>query len=193
MVARVKPKPPAFKHGGYSATAVLPGEDRAEFEKLHRELASEYLPSGPLQQLIVMDMARLIWRREHLAIFQVAKIAREPFVKIAREPFVSEERTSRSSFETVRDSEELKAADCAAFIKSDENQARNELGDMYDLVAAGEIATVPFLLRELDLMERLNGMIDSCIKRLLQAKGLSSISVSTPAPVRRLPAPTKAA
>jgi hypothetical protein len=184
MVARVKLTPPAFKHAGYSATAVLPGENRAEFEKLHRRLASEYLPSGPLQQLIVMDMARLIWRREHLAIFHAAKIAREPFV--------SEERTYGSSFGTLRHSEELKAADCAAFIKSDENQARNELGDMYDLVAAGEVATVPFLLRELDLMERLNGMIDSCIKRLLQAKGLSSISVSTPA-VQRLPAPAKAA
>jgi hypothetical protein len=185
MVARVKIKHPAFKHGGYSATAVLPGENRAEFEKLHRELVSEYLPSGPLQQLIVMDMARLIWRREHLAIFQIAKIARGPFV--------SEERDYPRTFETFRDSEELEAAEFAAFIKSDENQARKELGDMYDLVAAGEIATVPFLLRELNLMERLNGMIDSCIKRLLQAKGLSSISVSTSAPVQRLPAPAKAA
>jgi hypothetical protein len=185
MVARVKVKPPAFKHGGYSAIAVLPGENRAEFEKLHRELVSEYLPSGPLQQLIVMDMARLIWRREHLAIFQVAKIAREPFA--------SEERNYSGTFETVRDSEELKAAECAASIKSDENQARKELEDMYDLVAAGEIVTVPFLLRELDLTERLNRMIDSCIKRLLQAKGLSSISLSTSVPVQRLPAPAKAA
>ena len=32
---------PALKHGAYSATAVLPGERRAAFEKLHRGLIAE--------------------------------------------------------------------------------------------------------------------------------------------------------
>lgn len=93
----------------------------------------------------------------------------------------------------MRDLEELEAEECAALIKSHESEARNELGATYDLLAAGEIATVPFLLEELRLMERLDEMIDKCIKRLLRAKGLSSISISTPAPVQHLPAPAKVA
>ena len=36
MVTRIKRRYPALKHGGYSADALLPGEDRAAFEKLHR-------------------------------------------------------------------------------------------------------------------------------------------------------------
>jgi hypothetical protein len=35
MAVRVKKIHPALKHGGYSATGLLPGEDPAAFEKLH--------------------------------------------------------------------------------------------------------------------------------------------------------------
>ena len=50
---------PAIKHGAYSAIAVLPGESRAEFEKLHRDLMAEFTPSGALEDDIVMNIARL--------------------------------------------------------------------------------------------------------------------------------------
>ena len=49
MVGRVKRIPPALKHGAYSATTLLPGEDPAEFEKLHQELIAELKPSGALE------------------------------------------------------------------------------------------------------------------------------------------------
>ena len=38
MHTRNDRKHPALKHGAYSAIAVLPGENRAEFEKLRRDL-----------------------------------------------------------------------------------------------------------------------------------------------------------
>ena len=38
MNIRVDRIPPALKHGAYAATAVLPGESRAAFEKLNRGL-----------------------------------------------------------------------------------------------------------------------------------------------------------
>jgi hypothetical protein len=143
------------------------------------------MPSGPLELFNVQDLARLIWRRENLSVFQA--------VKVAREPFVSKESDFPNSSQRVPDLEELRAAESAEIVKSQESQARKELGDMYELVAAGEIATVPFLEQELELMERLNDMIDSCIKRLLRAKGLKSISVSASMPPQRLPALAKAA
>jgi hypothetical protein len=60
MHTRVNRIPPALKHGAYSATAVLPGESRAEFEKLHRDLIAELTP---FEDDIVADLERLVWRK----------------------------------------------------------------------------------------------------------------------------------
>jgi hypothetical protein len=66
MQNRVNRNHPALKHGAYAATAVLPGERPADFEKLHRHLIAEYAPSGVHEEHIVMNMARLIWRQQNL-------------------------------------------------------------------------------------------------------------------------------
>jgi hypothetical protein len=65
---------PALKHGAYSALAVLPGEDRAEFEKLHRDLIAEYSASGPLEHHYVAELARFIWRLQNLGTLRVANL-----------------------------------------------------------------------------------------------------------------------
>ena len=41
--------PAAFKHGIYTATAVLPGEDPAEFEKVRRDIFAEFDLKGALE------------------------------------------------------------------------------------------------------------------------------------------------
>ena len=179
MVDRTKLKYPAFKHGGYSAISVLPGENRAAFEKLLEDLIAEYEPSGPLEQHAVQDLARLVWRKSNLPIFQAAKIARTPFV------------LDRSELPgctwTIPHLDEVQAAECAERLRSAEDQARKQLGQMYEVVVAGEIATISFLERELKLVERLDEMIDKCIKRLLHAKALKSVSVSSSIPRKALP------
>jgi len=43
---------------------VLPGENRAEFEKLHRELVNDFSPSGALENDVVATMAHLLWRKK---------------------------------------------------------------------------------------------------------------------------------
>ena len=58
--------PPALKHGAYSATAILPGESQAEFEKLHRDIIAGWNPSGVLENDIVMTITRLLWRKQNL-------------------------------------------------------------------------------------------------------------------------------
>ena len=64
-------KHPALKHGAYSAIAVLPGESRAEFEKLRRGLMAEFSPSGALEDHIVMTIAHLTWRKKNLATLRI--------------------------------------------------------------------------------------------------------------------------
>ena len=85
MGTRVSRIPSALKHGAYSATAVLPGESQAEFEKLHRGLIAEFFPSGLLEDDIVMNMARLLWRKQNLLTFQIAESARSRYWQIIHE------------------------------------------------------------------------------------------------------------
>ena len=55
--------PPALKHAGYSALDVLPGENRAAFEKLREGLIGELGPVGPSEEDVVVTIARLLWRK----------------------------------------------------------------------------------------------------------------------------------
>jgi hypothetical protein len=75
MNIRVDRIPPALKHGAYAATAVLPGESRAAFEKLHRGLIAEYAPSGVHEKHIVINMARRIWRQQNLETLRISERA----------------------------------------------------------------------------------------------------------------------
>ena len=68
---------PALKHGGYAATAILPGENRPDFEKLHQSLIAELAPVGALEDDIVATMARFVWRKQNLATVRLAELAGE--------------------------------------------------------------------------------------------------------------------
>jgi hypothetical protein len=76
MSIRTKEFSPALKHGGYSATALLPGEDPAAFEKLRTDLVAELVPNGSLEGDIVATIARLLWRKQNIATFRAAAAAR---------------------------------------------------------------------------------------------------------------------
>ena len=80
-------KHPALKHGAYSAIAVLPGESRAEFEKLRRDLVADFTPSGALEDHIVMTIAHLTWRKKNLATLRISELAQD-----RREAIVNEHR-----------------------------------------------------------------------------------------------------
>ena len=48
-----------------------------------------------------------------------------------------------------------------------EDQARKDLGASYELVEIGETATMDRLLQDLAVVERLDAIVDKCLKRLL--------------------------
>ena len=96
--------------------------------------------------------------------------------------------------ETIPDKEEIVAAECAVAAYDDEQTARKELGDAYELVAAGEIVTRSRLEKELKLEADLDAHIDRCLKRLLHVRGIKSLSTApAPAPLRQLSGGVKAA
>jgi hypothetical protein len=181
MVERIKRVSPALKHAGYSATTILPGESTAEFEKLHRDLISEFAPDGPLEDDIVSTLARLLWRKQNLMTFRIAELARDRNDQIINE-FADDDH--RAVIRALRE-KDYEAA---------EDEARKELGDAYKLVVVGGVATIDRLMSELDLQDRLDALMDKCVKRLLMVRGIKSISVSSPsAPPKKLSGPSKAA
>jgi hypothetical protein len=193
---RVKKLYPALKHGGYSATGLLPGEDRAAFEKLHRDLISERCPDGPLQKDTVFDIARLIWRKQNLGTFRIAEAARKRASAIESKmiPSTTPPPCDVPMFDLSSDWSPPDPVDVEAATEAAEAQARKELGESYTFVEMGELATPSQMLADLEVEERLNAMIDKLLKRLwiLQASKSSSSAVSAPT-LPRLSGPKKAA
>ena len=161
----------ALKHGGYSATAVLPGESAAEFEKLHRDLVSELDPTGPLEEDTVENIARLLWRKKNLRTLSIAEDAQSRWSAISRVD-VDYHWESLPLSETRRPKSEEE-------IQSAESEVKESLGENFRLVGIGEGATFDGMEKELLVKERLDSLIDRCLKRLLFLRGLKSIAPSS--------------
>ena len=148
--------------------------------------------NGVLENDIVATMARLVWRKKNLETFRIAELARARFAQI-RDATVPKDKIDYLDL-AIGTVIEVDPAVREAAIRAADAQARKELGDAYGLVEIGEIASVDRLMKDLQVQDRLDAMIDRCLKRLLFLRGLKSISsVSTSAPRERLTGPSKAA
>jgi len=130
MSVQVKKFHAALKHGAFSATAILPGEDPIAFKELHQKLIAELAPVEALEDHFVWTIARLVGRKEHLATFRIEEMSRES------------KRKNLSS-------------KCSKW----KSIPRKDLGASYELVEIGEIATVDRLLQDLAVEERVDAMI----------------------------------
>ena len=73
--------------------------------------------------------------------------------------------------------------------KDADKEARKELGKDFEFVGE-ESATIDRFVKELGLEDRLDAMIDRCLKRLLFVRGLKSLSNGPSPSSRRLPGPS---
>ena len=190
MHTRIDRRHPAVKHGAYSATAVLPGESQAEFEKLHRGLIAELVPSGVLEDDIVMTIARLVWRKQNLTTLRIAEHAQSRRITIWNEKIRDNEPSYLDeNGEPVNTREEERQVKRAA-----ESEAQEELGENYEFVEIGEAATFNGLTGEIEIQERLDAAIAKCLKQLLMVRGVKSIAhVPLADGPKRIIGPTKAA
>jgi hypothetical protein len=62
----------AMRHGLLSRYAVLPWEDRAEYQALLDALVAEHAPQGPTEEHLVEELAGIIWRKRRLQLAEVA-------------------------------------------------------------------------------------------------------------------------
>jgi hypothetical protein len=223
---------PALKHGGYSGMSLLPGEDPAEFEKLHKELIAEYGPTGQHEHEIVETIARLIWRKRCLWTYGLAEFARKRYSEIelekekagatqsqklpkvmehslkvqeALEQYATEKGRPLTDEEFKQINAQYADADVAAEEEwhellfklmrhpkerercarqqIEEDQIRREMGDVaFELARMPHVATTGYLMHELSIIDRIDAMIDRCLKRLLLARGVKSLSSSLSKP-----------
>ena len=178
MNKQIKKLPSALKHGGFAGTTILPGEDKAAFDKLHQDLIDEFAPQGPAELDIVMSIARLMWRKQNLRIYRLAGEARALFLKLLSEVIEPETNPPPGAETYAREDEHLEK------IRQKMTRAEWRLSELPDAV------TIKDLLDELAIVERLDSMIDRNLKRLLMVRGVKSLSVSAEhsAPQKRLSA-----
>jgi hypothetical protein len=174
MSKGLKAVPPALKHGLYSGMALLPLEDQAEYEKHRRAVFDEYKPNGPSELDTIDELTGLLWRKKHLLIYKLAAN-----VRLKRSSFFAHQEFS-SPFDLLTPDERLHTPEeMRELDRKATERAKAELGAWLELVEIGEVATTEYLLGELDIIERINGMIDRCIKRLLMIRGAKSLSESS--------------
>ena len=119
--------PSALKHGCYSGLTLLPTEDRDAFNKLHRDLIAEFQPVGRTEEIIILQLANLTWRRENLAIYGLATRAQQRRSSIYYEldPPPRFEMPVMYGAPEPRNPEELRA------LREEANeQAQRELGEL---------------------------------------------------------------
>ncbi|MGO9047340.1 MAG: hypothetical protein ACLQFW_10690 [Xanthobacteraceae bacterium] len=184
-----KAAPPALKHGGYAGSTILPGEDESAFSKLYQDLIQELTPSGPLEEEIVMTITRLVWRKQNLKIYDSIQRAEKLFDQRLSEhlakrklpPIIVSLLPRDSDYgELLRSVDEETLAGYLATIK----EIREHMGADGQLTLLADVATIPNLLSELAVVDRLDGMIDRCIKRLLMVRGVKSLIAAQPEPTR---------
>jgi hypothetical protein len=173
--------PSALKHGGSAGTTILPGEDEAAFNKLHHDLSVELAPNGPLEEDIVMAMARLVWRKQNLKIYTLIQTANKRFntlisnsLKLSdyEEEKVASPVVGRHQRRRIYES----PLEWSARFEAASEEALKEMGTDGELVDLANVVTIDNLLNELSLIDRLDGMIDRCIKRLLMVRGVKSLA-----------------
>lgn len=153
----------------------------AEQSKLPNALKhGAYCKNGALEHDIVTTLTRLIWRKQNLSTYDLAREARE---RVAIIRHAAGPKWVPSSPEARRADEQIKAAQEAA-----EDLAEKELAEHWELIELGNVVTPDYLLKELSVVDRLDGMIDKCLKRLLMVRGVKSMTIH-PSDAKALTAP----
>jgi hypothetical protein len=170
---KVSPCPQAWRLFHYDPPARR-GSGRVR--EINERLVVELAPAGALEEDIVLTIARLLWRKKNLASFRIAAQARKRFDAIVEETSLNDDfRRRRPKVEDLTQKEK-------AELEAMAQRVRQELGWKHEFLDMDkDDATVDRLLKELAVEERLDNLIERCLKRLLFLRGLKSVSASSSA------------
>jgi hypothetical protein len=171
---RTRKRHPAIRHGAYSRKGVLPGESLRDFKKLTDELVEKYQPSGPLEYDVVMTMAQVLWRKQNLGTLKVANKMTWRHNQILYDE--CQRRNIDVGYLEAYNSKDEEAAAREEAEQVAEAKTRKRFGEKYGLVDV----TLEDIFESIAVEERLDAILDKCIKRLLMLKGVNSMIVAPP-------------
>lgn len=90
----------ALQHGVLSRHAVLPWEDRREYQALLDALAAEHVPQGPTEEHLVEELAGIVWRKRRLRLAEAA-IYRDGLRREASSTYTSEQLADAALFPMI--------------------------------------------------------------------------------------------
>lgn len=172
----------ALKHGAYSGFTLLPGENRLEFERFRRELFAEFRPQGRLEEEIVADIARLVWRKRNLGNYELTQLTSIVANLLATAREIAKSKADEENIINEVDHYKIMSRNTEEKQRADKVIERDKKMKELDL---RKMATLEGLLKELDVDERLGAMIDKCLKRLLFVRGIKSVGHSNELPLPR--------
>jgi hypothetical protein len=177
---------PFLSPSNYSAMSVLPGENSAQFKKFREDLSDEYSPVGLSKIEQVGNIAGLMWRKKYLVTYRRARLARRyrnevVDQRLGRSSPVGPLLTKEDAAQARRDEQTVETA---------EREVRKDLGPDSVLLDLEEVVSFETLTKELDVHERLDGMIARAIKQLVVTKGMKEVAGLGPSTqMLRLPKP----
>lgn len=202
-------RPNALRHGVFSATAILPGEDRQEFEELHNSLIREWQPDGDTESDAVLDIAKSIWCKRRVQKFfqiQVSKNCLDP-----NHPTYNEDLALKHFSDAVAQDPERAFRECTSSLHPERitylgqkcprtsfkttkewgaavvNEIKSVLLEvdtpgMWEVAGLFCIASLfsdDLIRQELTLNERLSAIIERAVKRLVQMKAMKQMLAPT--------------
>ena len=84
---REKRKQNALVHGFYARDALLPWDNRSDYEQLHQELCAEFRPFGAAEKETVLDLTNAFWLKRTIWRMRQATVMADPLTagKLERE------------------------------------------------------------------------------------------------------------
>jgi hypothetical protein len=144
-----------------------------KFTKHQKDIIDEFRPNGPVEHDIVMTIARALWRKQNLATFETAQL-----VKFRYRQIIDEELKSRgisSSHSQMFVHREENQAPLEEAWRAAQMQARSELGDSCEY-RDDDFGTIDRLMKDLEVVQRLDAVVDKCVKRLLMVRGVKALA-----------------
>jgi len=203
--------PNAYKHGIFSRTTIVPGEDPEEFQTLYSDLIREWAPAGATEEDAVLSIAKAIWRKDRaqkflevqvtknfldpshpsydkdLALISLAAVLRvSPDVgfEVYASHFLQADKVKYLTHKFPRSNFKSPQEWAEALI----NEIKFKLPPEFDpmaklgwLASAAATFTDDFFENEVRLDERLDIMIDRAVKRLIQIKAMKQMLGQTSA------------
>ncbi|MFO1036167.1 MAG: hypothetical protein U1E45_04915 [Geminicoccaceae bacterium] len=113
----------ALRHGLLSRSAVLPWEDRTEYDQMLAALVSEHEPQGPTEEHLVEEIAGIFWRKRRLRTAEAA--SHQEALRAALEPFRDSAKAALSHLDV-----DHRHIDAGRAIRLTEDEAEDELTDL---------------------------------------------------------------